>query len=198
MNPQPPANNLPVTDPDNDLVIAMAAGDSEALKTLMDNHLSKLKSLAWHMLGQEAAAEDVVQEVFLKCWLHAEKWQPGRAKYITWMRRVTTNMCLDRLRKKKEILSDTLPEMVDESQSALDGLEEEESGAVVRGAILNLPDRQRAAITLCHYQELSQKEAAAILEISVEAYESLLSRARRALRGKLAEQKSTLLSGYGG
>lgn len=198
MNTSSSSYTAPVIDPDNDLVIAMAAGDSEALKTLMDNHLSTLKSLAWHMLGQEAAAEDVVQEVFLKCWLHAQKWEPGRAKFITWMRRVTTNMCLDRLRKKSEILSDTIPEMVDESQSALASMQEDETGAVVRGAISKLPYRQRAAITLCHYQELSQKEAADILEISVEAYESLLSRGRRALRGALAEEKAELLSGYGG
>ena len=186
-----------VVDPDADILTAMAQGDSAALAELMSRHLNSIKALAWHMLGDELSAEDVAQEVFLKSWVHAEKWEPGRAKFITWMRRVATNMCLDRLRKKREVLSDTLPEMVDETQLADAGMIENELSVHVRKAVLNLPDRQRAAITLCHYQNLSQKEAARILEISVDAYESLLARGRRGLRKALENDKQALLSGYG-
>lgn len=186
-----------VVDPDANILTAMAQGDSDALGTLMDRHLNSIKALAWYMLGDELSAEDVAQEVFLKSWVHAEKWEPGRAKFITWMRRVTTNTCLDRLRKKREILSDTVPEMVDDTPLADAGMIENELGIHVRKAILELPDRQRAAITLCHYQNLSQKEAAGILEISVDAYESLLARGRRSLRKALENDKQALLSGYG-
>lgn len=184
-------------DPDTGLVIAMAAGDSAALAALMDLHLKPIKALAWHMLGEEMAAEDITQEVFLKAWMHAQKWQPGRAKFITWMRKVTTNMCLDRLRKKTEVLSDTLPERADNRQTAHAEMEAQETSDVVRSAIAQLPDRQRAAITLSHYQELSQSEAADILDITIDAYESLLARGRRTLKTALADDRHNLLSGYG-
>ena len=69
-----------VSDPDAALIIAMAAGDSGALSDLMDRHLKTIKSLAWHMLGDDMAAEDVAQEVLLKSWIMARTWEPGRAK----------------------------------------------------------------------------------------------------------------------
>ncbi len=191
------------TDPDAALILAMAQGESAALETLMDRHLKTIKTLAWHMLGEDMAAEDVAQEVFLKSWIAARNWQPGRAKFITWMRRVATNLCLDRLRKKREL---PLPEQddsaggrgIDDAISAPDLLTQRESMAQVQSAIAALPERQRAAITLCHYQEMSQIEAARVLEISVHAYESLLSRARRALRARLKMQKTALLDDFGG
>jgi len=186
----------PHHDPDAQLILAMASGDSAALSAMMDLHLTSIKSLAWHMLGDDAAAEDVAQEVFLKGWLQARKWEPGRAKFITWMKRVATNACLDRLRKKKEVLSDTLPERVDGAVSADAAMIETDTSHAVQAAISTLPERQRAALTLCHFQDMSQTEAADILEISVSAYESLLARARRSLRAVLEGDKDTLLTGF--
>lgn len=183
-------------DPDANLILAMAAGDSSALSDIMDLHLSSLKSLAWHMLGDDAAAEDVAQEVFLKAWIQARKWEPGRAKFITWMKRVATNACLDRLRKKKEILSDTLPERADGAISADAAMIETDTAQAVRAAIDTLPERQRAALTLCHFQDMSQSDAADILEITVSAYESLLARARRSLKAALTPDKDTLMTGF--
>ncbi len=186
----------PHYDPDAELIRAMAAGDSAALSAMMDLHLTSIKSLAWHMLGDDAAAEDVAQEVFLKSWLQARKWQPGRAKFVTWMKRVATNACLDRLRKKKEVLGDSLPERTDGAISADKAMIERDTAKAVQSAIGTLPERQRAALTLCHFQDMSQTEAADILEISVAAYESLLARARRSLRGVLEADKNTLLTGF--
>lgn len=190
------ASQTPHHDPDADLILAMAAGDSAALSAMMDLHLTSIKSLAWHMLSDDAAAEDVAQEVFLKGWIQARKWEPGRAKFVTWMKRVATNACLDRLRKKKEILSDTLPERTDNAVSADAAMIERDTSSAVQTAINTLPERQRAALTLCHFQDMSQIEAADILEISVSAYESLLARARRSLRGVLEADKDTLLTGF--
>lgn len=186
----------PHHDPDADLILAMAAGDSDALSEMMDLHLKSIKSLAWQMLGDDAAAEDVAQEVFLKGWLQARTWEPGRAKFVTWMKRVATNTCLDRLRKKKEILSDTLPERVDGAISADAAMIERDTSDTVKAAIETLPERQRAALTLCHFQDMSQTEAADILEISIHAYESLLARARRSLRALLEDDKDILLTGF--
>jgi len=141
------------------------------------------------MLGDNALAEDVAQESFLKLWQNAPRWQDGNAKLLTWLRRVATNACLDRLRKKGPIYSDALPELADERASAEAALHQDQRAARVQKALGRLPDRQRAAISLSYYQEVSQKEGADILGVSQKAYESLLVRARKALRRDLTPVK---------
>lgn len=184
-------------DPDKGFVLAMAAGDPRGLSGLMDTHLSRITALAYHMLGDQMAAEDIAQEVFLKAWLKAKDWEFGNAKFITWMRRVATNQCLDKLRKRREVLSDTLPEQADNAASAESAMATGETKAAVSTALAELPDRQRAALTLSHFDHVSQSEGASILEISEAAYESLLARARRALRDILLPQKESLMEGLG-
>ena len=195
----------PRQDPDADILVALAQGSqsekSQALATLMDRHLGSIKSLAWHMMGDEMTAEDIAQETFLKAWNQADRWEPGRAKFSTWLHRVTKNACLDRLRKKKEIYSDTVPEMQDGAPNAAQVMMTNETEQTqkehVNMALQRLPDRQLAAITLCHFENKSQSEAAAILEIGVRAYESLLARARRNLRDELSAYKTELIGQMG-
>lgn len=195
----------PREDPDADILVALAQGTqnekSQALATLMDRHLGSIKSLAWHMMGDEMTAEDIAQETFLKAWNQAERWEPGRAKFSTWLHRVAKNACLDRLRKKREIYSDTVPELKDESLNAVQIMMSEETEQTqkeyVTMALQKLPERQLAAITLCHYENKSQNEAAEILEIGVRAYESLLARARRNLRDELGAYKTELIGQMG-
>ena len=195
----------PREDPDADILVALAQGTqnekSQALATLMNRHLGSIKSLAWHMMGDEMTAEDIAQETFLKAWNQAERWEPGRAKFSTWLHRVAKNACLDRLRKKREIYSDTVPELKDESLNAAQIMMSEETEQTqkeyVTMALQKLPERQLAAITLCHYENKSQNEAADILEIGVRAYESLLARARRNLRDELSAYKTELIGQMG-
>ena len=97
------------------------------------------------------------------------------------------NLCYDRLRRRREVLTDAPPERIDDGPAPDQGLLSAETGARVDAALSRLPDRQREAIVLCHYQELTNIEAAALMEVSVEALESLLSRGRRALRVSLAD-----------
>lgn len=183
-----------IADPDSDVLAALAAGDPDGLSELMDRHLAAVKAVAWHMLGDDMAAEDVAQDTFLKAWQKAPSWDAeGGAKFKTWLVRVATNDCLSRLRKKSEILSDALPEQVDPGRGSDKVLIDDEVGAQVRAAMDELPDRQRLALTLSHFQNLSQTEGADILEISVSAYESLLARARRALRDHLLPLKDQML-----
>ena len=187
----------PRADPDADILPALKRGDPAALRVLMDRHMDKIKSTAWHMLGDEMAAEDIAQEVFLRAWKTVPNWQTGKAKFSTWLFRVCKNLCYDRLRKKTEIFSDTPPDIIDEGMDADEKLQKSEVSAArthrVQIALAALPKRQRLAVTLCHYQDLSQGEASEVLGISVRAYESLLARARKNLRRHLQNHKTELL-----
>jgi RNA polymerase sigma-70 factor, ECF subfamily len=127
-------------------------------------------------------------------WKQAAQWQPGQARFDTWLHRVALNLCYDRLRKRQhegghEALAgqdaQDPPEMVDPAPVPEQMLSAAQRSRRVAAALAALPVRQREAIVLQYYQELSNTEAAALMQISVEALESLLSRARRSLRAQL-------------
>ena len=179
-------------DPDAGLVLLTGQGDAQAASRLVARHLPRMTALARRMLGDSAEAEDVAQDVFLKVWTQAKRWQPGAAKFETWLHRVAINACLDRLRKKRGVGLDEIDERVDPAPNPEQALAANQTSRQVDEALQTLPERQRAAISLCHYQGLTNIEAASALEISVEALESLLSRGRRALKEKLSH-----LSGAG-
>lgn len=187
----------PRFDPDADLLKALARGEHNALAALMDRHLTAIKSLAWYILGDEMMAEDITQEVFLKAWKQAPDWQFGKAKFSTWLHRVVKNQCYDRLRKKTEIFTDEVPDVIDGRETPHKALVADEvrnnRRAAVALAMGKLPERQSLAIILCYYRNLSQNEAAEIMEIGVRAYESLLARGRRNLRELLSARKMDLL-----
>lgn len=165
-------------DPDEELVRRVGAGDPAAVQALVARKLPRILSLAARMLGDAAEAEDVAQETFVRIWRHASSWRRGNARFDSWIHRVTLNLCYDRLRRRREWVTDDLPEMVD--PAPLPDAGEEPQG--IEQALQAIAPRQREAITLVYYQEMSNIEAAATLEISVDALESLLSRGRRALQ----------------
>ena len=177
----------PAPDPDDQLLSRIAQGDPAAVRVLMARKLTRIHGLALRMLGDASEAEDVTQEVFLRAWRQAPKWTPGAARFDTWLHRVALNLCYDRLRRRREIPTETPPEQTDEGPAPDRGLEAEDVGVRVAAALARLPDRQREAVVLCHYQELGNIEAAGLMGVSVEALESLLSRGRRALRSALAD-----------
>lgn len=175
-----------VYDPDTDLVARVGRGDRAAAQALMARHLPAMLALARRMLSGQTEAEDCVQDAFLKVWTHAARWQPGKAKFETWLYRVTLNQCYDRLRKRPTEPIEAAADVPDGSDPPDHGLEVAALESEVSAALAGLPERQRAAVLLCHYQERGNIEAAEILGISVEALESLLARGRRALRVKLS------------
>ena len=174
-------------DPDEELLSRVAQGDPAAVRALVARKLPRLLALAGRILGDAAEAEDVAQETFLRVWKHAARWTPGQARFDTWLHRVALNLCYDRLRRRRETLMETPPEQPDEGPAPDRGLQAADVGRRVSLALRVLPDRQREAIVLCHYQEFGNIEAADLMGVSVEALESLLSRGRRALRLALAD-----------
>jgi RNA polymerase sigma-70 factor (ECF subfamily) len=179
-------------DPDTELVARAGRGDRAAAAMLVTRHSARLFALARRMLASEAEAEDVVQDTFLKLWTHAARWQPGAAKIETWLYRVALNACYDRLRKKRPVPLDEALELPDAAPGPDAGLDAPALAAAVAAALADLPERQRAAILLCHYEEHGNIAAAEILGLSVEALESLLARGRRNLRARLAPVRDLL------
>ncbi|HBM89979.1 MAG: RNA polymerase sigma factor [Parvibaculaceae bacterium] len=177
---------------DDALMAALADGDPKAGRALVDDHLTHVLAVARRMLGDQAEAEDVAQDTFMRAWKAAGRWEPGRAKLSTWLHRIAMNQCLDRLRKKKpEPLAPDFDAPSDRPDPEAE-LYQQQLGRRIDGAIQALPERQRAAIVLSHYQHLSNQEASEILGVSVEALESLLSRGRRALKQSLRPEWSEL------
>lgn len=174
-------------DPDEDLVRRVGEGDPAAIQAMVARKLPRMLMLAQRMLGDAAEAEDVAQEAMLRAWRQAPRWTPGQARFDAWLHRVGLNLCYDRLRRRREIATDAVPDRIDDGPAPDRGLLAAETGARVEAALARLPERQREAIVLCHYQDLGNIEAAELMEISVEALESLLSRGRRALRAALAD-----------
>ena len=185
----------PIRDAEADdasLLARYAGGDQAAARLLTARHAPRVFAVARRMLGEQAEAEDVTQETMLRLWRIAPEWQAGQAALGTWLYRVSANLCIDRLRRRREIASDSLPERADEAPGALARIEADDRAAALHAALGSLPDRQRLAIVLRHFEERSNPEIAEILDTSVEAVESLLGRARRELAARLAPRREEL------
>lgn len=174
------------------LLADVAAGEPRACRVLVDAHLGRVTAFAWRMLGDAGEAEDVAQEAFLRLWRQAASWRAD-ARVGTWLHRVAHNLCIDRLRRRRPMADTEPPDIMDPSGGPAADRQRTQVARTVEAALAGLPERQRAAIALVHYQELGNIEAADILGVSVEALESLLSRGRRGLRERLRDRKNDLM-----
>lgn len=171
------------------LVAKVARGDREAFGRLLREHQAPLQAFAQRMLGDPAQAEDVVQETLLRLWSRAGSFRPEKARLTTWLHHIAHNLCIDRFRVAARTTFLEEPGALED-----DGRGDPEAGEALRQrghrlrrAIAGLPERQRSALLLCHYQGLSNRDAAVVLDVSVDALESLLARGRRSLRQQLDE-----------
>lgn len=180
------------TDPDLALLVRLAAGEPQAMRQLVARKLPALLALAQRMLGDRAEAEDVAQEALVRVWQNAPFWRPGRARFESWLYRVALNLCLDRLRARHEQSAHEvhLPEKADSAPAPIEWLADRQRSAQIKAALEKLSPRQRQALVLQYFQGLPLADVASLMDLSEEALESLLIRARRKLRGLLLDAKS--------
>lgn len=177
---------------DDALLALYANGDPLAASELTARLAPRLLSFANRTLHDLAEAEDVVQDTMLRLWKIAPDWVPGAAKLSTWAFRVASNLCTDRLRKRRGVGLDEIAEPVSEAPGVEAQLMQTERATALDAALQTLPDRQRQAVVLRHIEGLSNPDIAEILQISTEAVESLTARGKRALAAALASRKEEL------
>ncbi len=179
---------------DEALMARIGQGDEAAYQTLVRRHLGPCTGLAARILFHQNDAEEVMQEAFIRLWRHAPSWKTEGAKFTTWFYRVIMNLCIDHQRKTNrrpkaafslgsgtDEATELQDRLADEAISADQLIAQKETKAEVQHAIQALPERQKMAISLCYLQELSNREAADIMDINIKALESLLSRGRKRL-----------------
>jgi RNA polymerase sigma-70 factor (ECF subfamily) len=173
---------------DAELVAQLQRGDAEAFRLLVERHSRALYRTAWRLSRGHRDCEDWVQEAFLRLWRRPSSLRDGAA-VKGWLMRTVSNLVIDSLRKAPQVAIDEIaePEAPPTGEAARASVAQ-----TVDAAIAALPERQRMALVFVYYENMSNIEAAAAMEISVEAVESLLARARRSLRASLAEMRGGL------
>lgn len=177
---------------DDALMVLFANGDAQAAHLLAQRHTSRVLALSQRMLRDTAEAEDVAQEAMMRLWKIAPDWRQGEAKVSTWLYRVASNLCTDRLRRRRSTNLDAIPEPEDDAPSVEARMIETDRVTAVRNAIGDLPDRQRMAMTLRFLQEVPNPDIAEVMGLSVDAVESLLARGKRALAAALTSKRDSL------
>ena len=180
-------------EPDHVLTALVADGSTAAFSVLVTRHADRHLAFAERIMGVREEAEDALQDAFARLWTHAGRFQPERAKFTTWFYRIVFNQCLDRKRKRQHVALPDGFDAVDDRDGPDGELGQKQRENVVKAALLDLPENQRAAVTLCYFEGISNREAAEILEVNIKALESLLTRARKKLKTMLAGQMDHLL-----
>ena len=171
---------------DHELLALVQDGSHPAFAELVRRHTERYYRLAFRYLQNRAAAEDIVQDAFLKLWEDPHKWQPDKnTKFTTWFYRVVVNLCLDWQKKKQPVeLNEDMP-LIDDREGADEAMQRKQQQIALEGAIAALPERQRTAINLCYDEGLSNQEAAEVMAINLKALQSLVMRAKTSLKERL-------------
>lgn len=177
---------------DDDLLELTAQGDRHAFAMLMERHTRPMLALAQRISGNPDDAEELVQEAFLKVWTLASKWRrDGKAQFSTWLHRVVLNGCLDRRRRPTWTGLDEIAEVADTGPGATQCMARRQNQWLIQAAMGTIPERQRAALYLHYFSEITAPQAAQVLDISVPAMEALLIRGKRALKKELMRRGVT-------
>lgn len=181
---------------DEALLVLYANGDRQASRELTWRLTPRVLRYAGRLLSDTAEAEDVAQEAMLRLWRVAPDWRQGEAMVTTWLYRVVTNLCTDRLRSRQrrgpQDNLDDAPEQADAGPGAEAQMIAADRMAALDAAMACLPDRQRQAVVLRHIEGLTNPEIADVMQTGVEAVESLIARGKRSLTALLAGRKAEL------
>lgn len=179
---------------DDALLVLYANGDPSAARVLTGRLAPVVHAHAWRLLGDAAEAEDVTQEALLRLWQMAPDWRAGEAKVTTWLYRVTANLATDRLRRRRgrNVDLDAIPEPEDDRPGAEDTMQDAARAQALQDALGQLPERQRQAVVLRHIEGLANPDIAEIMQIGVEAVESLVARGKRGLAAVLGGKREEL------
>jgi RNA polymerase sigma-70 factor (ECF subfamily) len=171
---------------DEQLLEEILEGSHSAFAELVRRHSTRFYNLAYRYLNNKQDAEDMVQNAFLKLWNKPEAWKAGKgAKFTTWFYRIIANQCLDEKKRSKPLPMGedeefTAPEWNPETE-----IDDARRVARVEAAFQELRDQDRTALNLCFYQDLPHQQAADIMGMKLKAFESLLFRAKAALKEKV-------------
>ena len=191
-----PESSLADNDEASDvaLMLRVRDGDLEAFETLVTRHQHSVVGTAAKMLGGTADAEDIGQQVFMRVWKHAARYQPS-AKFTTWLMTITRNLVFNELRRRRRSQQvsmdadegDTIRHQFVDEQAAAPSEEmlDSELHQAIDAAIASLPEAQRLAIVLRRYEGMPYEEIAEVLKTSVPAVKSILFRARAELKARL-------------
>jgi len=180
------------------LMRLVARGDTRAFEELIERHQALVAGTAARMLGSNSDVEDIAQQVFIRVWKSARRYVP-RAKFTTWLLKITRNLVFNELRRAKrraQVPLQAEPDLEeiplkDETNPAPDAsLLEDELQRAIEEAIMQLPESQRMALVLRRYEQLSYEQIAEVLDLSVPAVKSVLFRARTELRSRLSKYLS--------
>ena len=173
----------------------VSRGDTSAFEGLIERHQALVAGTVARMLSSNSDVEDIAQQVFIRVWKSARRYVP-RAKFTTWLLKITRNLVFNELRRTKRHAHVPLqsepgaedPPVKDETNLAPDmSLLESELQRTIEEAILQLPETQRLALVLRRYEQMSYEQIAEVLDLSVPAVKSVLFRARSELRARLTK-----------
>lgn len=170
-----------VTTTDEQLMSAAAEGDMDAFEVLVRRHQQGVLTVALRLLGDEHRAQDAAQEAFLRVLESAPRYRPT-ASFRTYLYRILTRLCIDQYRRREPITHSELDSVSDDAETAPEALMRRERAEQVRQAIERLPARQRAALVLQHYEDMSYEEIGAVMKCSASSVDALLVRAKKKLR----------------
>jgi RNA polymerase sigma-70 factor, ECF subfamily len=178
---------------DSDLLTAVATRNQKAFAAIMARYYQPVYRVAWRLSAGHVDAQDVAQEAFLKLWNNpAQIREAGAMK--SWLMRVASNLVMDRYRQKPMQELETADTVIDQAPSAVTTIDQKRIAQTIDAAIADLPDRQKQALIFVHFEHMTNIVAAATMDVSVDALESLLSRARRSLKEKLAGNGRQMLA----
>lgn len=185
------SSNRPLSD--EDLLARMGAGDTQAARHFVERHVAFVRRVCHKTLSNSALADEACQEVFIAVWRNAASFEAGHAKITTWLYRIAVNKAIDSRRRAKQTQNiDDFHHLASDQANAEAELAVQDDQRLIASALKRLGDDQRQAIELVYFSDMKQYEAAAMMGISLAAFESILRRARQALHTELARERPSL------